>query len=170
MKNTKILAVASIASALCVAIMAIGTLVEALDLSLAILAGLVVAVISLEFRERWGWSVFAVSGLLSLLLPGKTAGFVFLLFCGWYPMVQKRLQMLRPLWCWVLKEVIFNGVLAVYLVLSLKVLGIQEAAWITAATFVLANLLFILYDLLLDRFQIYYLVKLRDRIGLHKLK
>ncbi len=170
MKKTKLIAVSSVAAALAVGIMAIGMLVEVLDISLAILAGLIVAIIAAEFGDRWGWAVYAVAGLLSLLLPHRSPGIVFLLFAGWYPILQKKIQMLRPLWCRILKEVLFNLVLCAYLFIGIRFLGLEEAGWVTAATFVFANILFILYDVLLDRFILYYIVNLRRRLGIHKWK
>ena len=164
------LAVASLASALCVAIMALGTFFEVMDISLAILAGLIVCVLSLEFGVKWGLAVFLVGGLLSLLLPRKDAGIIFLLFCGWYPVAQKKIQLLKPLYAWIIKEAAFNVVLAAYLFIAIRFLGLVEEKWITVLTAVFANILFILYDVLLDRFQIYYILKLRDRIGMNKFK
>ena len=170
MKNTKILAVSSVASALSVTVMAIGSLLDVLDVSLAVLAGLIVAVIAAEFGDRWGWGVYAASGLLSLLLPHKVPGIVFLLFCGWYPILQKKIQMLRPIWSWVVKEAVFNLILCGYLFVGVRFLHLEEANWISVVTFLFANILFVLYDVLLDRFILFYIVKLRDRIGFHKWK
>ncbi len=167
MNKTKMLALASLAAALCVIVMALGSLVEILDLSLAILAGLIVAIMAQEYGDRWGWAVFAVAGLLSLLLPEKSAGIAFLLFCGWYPIVQKKLHLLKPFLCRLVKEVLFNAVLALDLFLSVKILG-AESRWILAATVVLGNVCFVFYDLLLDRFLLWYIIKLRDRLGFHK--
>lgn len=170
MKKTKLLAIASVCAALCVAIMAIGVVLDVLDLSLAILAGLIVAVVATEFSDRWGWAVYGVAGLLSLLLPNRVPGALFLLFCGWYPILQKKIQMLRPVVSRIVKEAVFNAALALYLVLEIFVLRLESAGWVTLLTVVFANILFVMYDYLLDRLILFYIVKLRERLKIHKLK
>ncbi len=158
------ISICAMMAALCVVILALGSLVESLDISLAILAGLVVLIVATEYADRVGFSVFAVVSVLSLLLPLKSAGILFLSFFGWYPMVQKRIQMLPPFFCRVVKFLVFNLILVLLLFLSAFVTGTVEAKLIYATTLVFANLCFYLYDLLLDRFLIWYLMKLRRHL------
>lgn len=151
-------------AAMCVAILSIGSIVESLDVSLAIFAGLVVLIISTEYGERWGCAVYAVAGLISLLLPVKSAAVMFLALGGWYPIAQKKINMLRPVFALVVKFLIFNVVLAALLVLSAFVTGVTDAPWIYASLFLIGNFCFYLYDVLLDRFMIWYILKLRRRL------
>ncbi len=164
MKNTKMLAVASLMAAMCVAILSIGSLFESLDVSLAIAAGLVVMILSVEYGDRVALSVFLVSGLLSLLLPLKSPSIFFLCLVGWYPIVQKKIHMLKPLWARIVKFVLFHAALFVMLFLSAFITGVKEVGWVYLTLLVLGNLCFFLYDLLLDRFLIWYIVKLRPRL------
>ena len=90
-------------AALCVVILFLGSIVESLDISLAILAGLVVMIVSTEYADRVGFFVFATASVISLMLPVKSAGILFLAFFGWYPLVQKWIQMLKPFFCLVIK-------------------------------------------------------------------
>ncbi len=164
MKKTKTLSVASMMASLCVVILAMGSLVESLDVSLAILSGLVVMVVSTEYADKVGFLVFAVASIISLFFPVKSAGILFLAFFGWYPMVQKRLQMLKPFLCITLKFFMFNVILILLLVLSAYVTGTVDAKGIYLATLILANVCFYLYDILLDRFLIWYIMKLRKHL------
>ena len=151
-------------AAMCVAILSVGSILESLDVSLAIIAGLVVMVIATEYGDRAGFAVFFVSGLLSLLLPLKSPGIFFLALGGWYPIVQKKINMLKPLLARIVKILLFNGVLVFLLALSAFVTGTPEAKWVYLSLLILGNLCFFLYDLLLDRFLIWYLLKLRNRL------
>ena len=164
MKKTKILSVCSLMAAMCVAVLSIGSLIESLDITLAMLAGVVVMVVATEYGDRAGFAVFAVAGLLSLLLPGKSPAILFLALGGWYPIVQKKINMLQPLLARVVKFAIFNGVLILLLLVSVGVTGITDPKWMYAALFVIGNLCFYLYDRLLDRVMIWYILKLRKRL------
>jgi len=151
-------------AALCVAILSIGNVINVMDVSLAFAAGLVVLVISTEYGERWAFGVYAAAGLLSLLFPVRDAAIVFLALGGWYPIVQKKINMLRPWLATLIKFLIFNAVLAILLVLSALMTGTAEAVWLYASLAVLGNLCFYLYDILLDRIMIWYILKLRKRL------
>lgn len=151
-------------AATCVAILSIGSLFESLDVTLAIFSGLAVMIVATEYGDRAGLSVFTVAGLLALLLPVKSPGILFLALGGWYPIVQKRINMLRPFLALILKFAIFNGVLTALLVLSAFVTGTTDAKWVYLSLFVMGNLCFYLYDVLLDRFMIWYILKLRKRL------
>lgn len=151
-------------AAMCVAILSVGSLFESLDVTLAIVAGLVVLVIDTEYGLRAGLSVFAVAGLLALLLPIKTPAVLFLALGGWYPLVQKKINMLTPVWTFVVKFLIFNAVLGALLAFSAFVMGVTDPTWVTALLFIVGNLCFYMYDILLNRFMIWYILKLRTRL------
>ena len=84
-------------AALVVAILAVGSLIDVLDLTLALFAGVLVMIVDVEFSEGCAWSVFAVSAPLSFLLPVRTAPLLFVLFFGWYPLFRKHIRKL-PRW------------------------------------------------------------------------
>ncbi len=151
-------------AATCVAILSIGSVFESLDVTLAVFAGLAVMVIATEYGDRAGFSVYAVAGLLALLLPVKSPAILFLALGGWYPVVQKKINMLRPFAAFFVKILIFNVILAALLILSAVVTGITDAKWVYATLFVIGNLCFYLYDVLLDRFMLWYVIKLRKRL------
>lgn len=151
-------------AAMCVAILSIGSLFESLDVTLAIFAGLVIMVISTEYGDRVGFSVFLVAGLLSLMLPMKSPGILFLALGGWYPILQKRVNLLHPVFSLVVKFLLFNAILVALLVLSAFVTGITDAAWVYVVLVIVGNFCFYLYDRLLDRFMIWYVLKLRKRL------
>ena len=167
MNRTEKICLAALLAGVCVVFMALSSLVEVLDLSLAILAGLVVAMAKTELGTKTGLAVFGVAGVLSLFLPQKGSGILFCLFCGWYPLLHNRFLMLsRPL-SRLMKEGIFNVILVLYLFLSVKFFG-AESRTVLVFTFILGNIAFLLYDLVLDRFELFYLLKIRPRLGFDK--
>lgn len=151
-------------AAMCVAILSVGSLIESLDVSLAIVAGLVVMVLSAEYGDKVAVSVYLVAGGIALLLPIKSAGVLFLAFGGWYPIVQKKINMLKPFVARLAKTFLFNGVLILLLFLSAFVTGVREMPYLYLALLLLGNLCFFLYDMLLDRFLIWYILKLHNRL------
>ncbi len=153
-------------SALCVVILSLGSIIESLDLSLGMFAGLVVMIIACEYGDRVGLSVFLVSGIIGLFLPVKSPAIFYLAILGWYPIAQKKIHQLPPFFARLVKFVLFNAVLAGLIALSFFVMSMPFSLnTVTAITLILANACFFLYDTLLDRFLIWYIVKLRKRLG-----
>ena len=164
MKRTKTLAVCSLMAAMCVAILALGSLFEVMDVTVAIVAGLVVMIVDTEYGFRAGLSVFLVAGFLALLLPVKFPAVFFIALGGWYPLVQKSIHLRTPVVAAVIKFLIFNGVLTILLLLSAFVMGVREAGWVYPVLYVMGNVCFFMYDILLDRFMLWYILKLRNRL------
>ena len=165
MNKTKKIAVGAVFCALCIAILSLGSVVETLDLSLAVLAGMIVMIIDTEFAWRVAVCVYLVSGLLALLLPLKTPALFFLAFFGWYPVAKKKIELFKPFVARLVKEILFNVFVVLFLFVSAYVTGTKEAFWIYAGVFVLANAVFILYDILTDRLLLFYIMKIRKRLG-----
>ena len=146
MKNTKKLALAALMSALAVAVMYAGCLLEILDLSTAAVASMCVLLVLVETGAKYAWLTYAVSATLSLiLLPIKTAGLLFVGFLGFYPMAKALFEMRFRGWrCLVLKILLLNGCTVLMLLLVRYV--IAEALWFEIFTLVLANIVFVVYD------------------------
>ena len=162
-------ALCAMLAALSVAILAIGTLVEVLDISLAVIAGAAVMLADLEFSEKHGWSVFAVTALLSFLLPNKSPSLLYALFFGWYPLFRRHLASWKKWLRILVKFVLFNALIAAYLSLSLLLIGpLQTPFWMLILTILAANAMFCLYDPALDRLTALYVLRFRDRLGFHR--
>lgn len=151
MKNTKKLAFAALMSALGVAFMYAGAMLEVLDLSTAALASICVLLVLTEIGGRYAWLTYAVTGVLSmLLLPQKFAGILFLGFLGFYPMAKAFFERKFRGWlCLVLKILLLN--LCVFLMLLAVRYTMAEALWFEIMTLALANIVFVVYDVALTR-------------------
>ena len=171
-KATRALAVSAVLSALGVVLLALGSLIEVLSLTVAVIASICVIFTVIELGGKYPYLVFAVTATLGMLLaPGKSAPLAYLCFLGWYPILKAILERhLPPLWCWVVKILVFNAGLAVLLVITLKVLTLYTVPHLWYYAFLpLFTPVFVLYDVALTRLISLYLRKWHDRFSfLHK--
>ena len=169
-KSTKRLTVCAMLSALGVVLLYIGSLVEALDLSAAVLASLACIIAVIEYGKGAPWAIYGVTSVLSLiLLPIKTPAAFYAIFFGFYPILKEKIERRPRLLQWVIKEAIFNISLVImgFAVYFLSTTGdnlLLENPLIIAATVVLAELAFVLYDIALTRMITFYIIKLRNRL------
>ena len=76
-------------SALSVALMLLGSVVEVLDLSAVMLASLCTLFVFIRLGSRQAWLLYGVTSVLALLLlPSKTVALEYLLFGGYYPILR----------------------------------------------------------------------------------
>ena len=157
-------------SALGVVLLYIGSLVEALDLSAAVLASLACIIAVIEYGKGAPWAIYGVTSVLSLiLLPVKTPAAFYAIFFGFYPILKEKIERRPRLLQWVIKEAIFNVALVImgFAVYFLSTTGdnlLLENPLIIAATVVMAELAFVLYDIALTRLISFYIIKLRNRL------
>ena len=179
---TKMLTAGALLSALGVALLAVGLVIQTLDLSMAAMASFFCLFAVLEIRGKFPWLIYAVTGILSIvLMPSNLGGWFYLLFFGYYPIVKDRLERLKKPVAWTLKLVIFNATLIAGTLVTFYlfagdtagktildafafVFGVEElGALITAGVLILANVTFVVYDIALTRLIIFYFVKIRKK-------
>ena len=164
-KRTRRLSISAILSALGVVILYLGALVEVLDLSVAVIASFLCVLAVLEMGGAYPWLIYAVVSILSLvLLPVKTAAFMFALFAGYYPILKAYYERLSSVLAWILKLVHFNLSLAALITLALLFTPDAAGPLLIGITVLLGNLFFVLYDIALTRVISLYLRRLRDRL------
>lgn len=159
------LALGSVMAALCVAVLALGSVVGVMDVSAAALAGIILAVLRAEFGEKLAFAVFVTAGAISMLLPGRTPGFLFLAFAGWYPIIQTRIDRIPRLWARCLKLILFNLAFGAVLFFTEWLTGASESWGLRLTLLLIGNAVFTLYDVLLSRLVVFYYVKIRPRLG-----
>lgn len=179
--KTKKLAVCSILSALGVVILLIGALLQVFDISAAIGASLIIVPVILEYGGMYPFLVFAVTGILSLILmPTNFGGWIYFGLLGYYPMLKLKYEKLKRPIAILLKLLTINVAIALYLLVlyfiilggsgtltQLFTAGFGESGetvslamgWIMLA---LMELICIAYDLLLTRVIIIYNYKWRQ--------
>lgn len=157
-------------SALGVVLLYMGALIEVIDISMAVIASLLCVFAVIEYGGSAPWLVFAVTGVLSLLLSPRTPSMMYVVFFGYYPILKEKLEARGKKISWIFKEVIFNVALVIMLVL-LKTLFMATAdipIELVVIAVVLAELVFVLYDFALTRLISLYIFKIRSKLKIKK--
>ena len=149
MKPVKKLTVSAILTALCVVFMFLGSLIPNLELSFVALAALLPAAAVIQCGYFWAAAVYAVSGLLALLLlPDKTCAVWFLLVLGHYGIFKSLIERLRkPVIEWVLKILLFSVVIGLLFLLFRSIFEgalPQYTGWVLLVGTLIC---FVLYDI-----------------------
>ncbi len=164
--NTQRIALLSLFVALGVVFLYLGSLIEILDLTAAVLASFICVVAVIECGGASPWLVWGATSLLSLiLLPQKLPAFMYAVFFGFYPIIKEKLEKhLKSLISWVIKVVIFN--IAIFAtVAASRWLFVSESSPVALdiAFIVLAEVTLVLYDIAMTRVISLYIFKLRKR-------
>ena len=174
-KKTRNLAISGVLAALGVVILYIGSLIEIMDLTAVFVASFLVVIAILELKAPWHFLLWVVTSLLSLLLlPNKFCAFEYAIFGGLYPILKYYYEKYSRKMANILKIISFNVLffVAVFVFIflfglgeiELPILGTVTPTAYVAAMAVLANIVFVLYDILLTRFIIIYEHKYRKRM------
>ena len=169
--TTRVLSLCSIFSALGVIILYMGALVEVLDLSVAVLASLLVIIAVIEIGGIYPWLIYAVTSALSLLLlPNKFGAVVYFAFAGFYPILKEKIERVKGIVCLISKLAIFNLCLLAMFGLA-KALSLplvfEFSIWVIAISL---NILFAFYDFALTRLITAYIYVWRKKLKIDKWK
>lgn len=176
-KKTKVLVLCATLAALSVVLLSIGSFIEVLDLTAAMLASILTFVAVIEGGRVKAILTYAVTVILGfVLLPVKLPALIYAL-SGYYPVIKSIIERKsKRIVAIILKAVFFNASLALFL-LSVRFFvpnfelmpELKLGRILTyAVTFLLGNATFALYDILLTRVISLYLFKIRHRLGLDK--
>lgn len=164
--NTKKTVLISMFAALSVALLYVGSIIEVLDISAAVVASLLCIVTVIEYGGGAPWLVYAVTSVLSLvLLPYKMPAFMYAVFFGYYPIIKEKLEkhLKKPV-AWVVKELIFNvAIIAITAASRWLFLSEDSPIAFEIAFIALSEVAFVLYDIALTRVVTVYIFKLRKR-------
>ncbi len=152
-RKTTATAFSGIAIALIVILLFIASIVDVLDYTASAICGLIVTFILVEFGASFAIAVYASSTILCIIMiPSKIAAVLYITFCGWYSFIKPRLERIREPWGTILKFLIFNGVLALIVFLTLKIFMIEKISTFVIVLLVLvSNFTFLLYDILITK-------------------
>ena len=169
-QSIKQLTVCSMLVALGVIFLGIGSLLEVLDISMAVIASLCVIIAVIEYGKSAPWLVYAATSVLSfiLLMYNPLPAIFFSLSFGFYPILKEKLERKPKVISWLLKEIIFNVCLAIIMVIYLLIFyqGTSLSIpfpWLIVLAILLCEGVFILYDIALTRMITFYVIKLRHR-------
>ena len=164
-------------AALAVALMFLGgTVQRSASIACPVLASLVLIPVYCECGWKWGLLWYAaVAALAALLAPEKEAAVLFVFF-GYYPMLRKligRLRVRAAAWATAKLVYVNAAVFAAYglMLYVFHLTAVMEdfegmGKAMLAVLLVLANVTFVIYDVLIARLEIYYHVRLRPKLHL----
>ena len=187
-QKTKRLTVSALLCALGAVLLCAGRLFDgSLDLSMAALASLIAVWAAEELGGYYPWLIWLVTSVLALILmPYNTAAWEYLVFAGVYPMLRVLLERVPLAARVIIKQVLFNTVIALGVLVLWQLLfpaaqsypaalgvflGGEGAHWAySLAIWLTANFAFVLYDFVIGRFIKAYRVRLRDKFRFLQMK
>ena len=144
-------------TAVAVVIMSLGSLIPVNTYTCPVLCIIMTNPVKERCGEKIAWCYYLAVALLSLLLaPDREAALVYT-FLGYYPLIRRYFQKLRPAWLRLgAKIAYFTLAGAAALVATMFVMGVEAlleevggAAWLLAVLVLLWDVLFVLVDRLL---------------------
>ena len=168
--ETRVMALCAILSALGVILLYMGALIEVIDLSMAVLASLIVIVLVVERGGAYPWMIYAVTSVLSLLLvPNKSPAIVYTCFMGFYPILKEKLERIRtPLVRLLLKLAIFNASVGLMVLISRLLVVDLDMGMVLWVTIAILNGTFLFYDYALTVLITSYLRVWRKKLRIEK--
>ena len=167
-ERTKRVAVCAMLGALGVVSLYLGSMIEVIDISMAVIASLFAVIAVIEYGAGAGWSIYAITSVLSaVLLPNKFPALMYILFFGFYPIIKEKIERLMSKAAqWAIKEIIFNVCLVALMIVGNYVLMIDMRAWFAMEVifFALANATFVIYDIALTRLISFYIFRIRKKL------
>ena len=164
--KTKKIAVAGILTALAVLLLFIGSILDVLDLASAAMGTLVILVAMIELGNSWALGVYAAASVISLLiLPHKLPALVFAAFSGYYPVLKKPLNKIKPKFLsYITRIAIFNVFFFLSYFIATKLFGeVFEYEFLSYIFAILANVTFVIFDLAIERLAVFYTVKIKPK-------
>ena len=94
-ERTKKVALCAMLSALGVVVLYLGSIIEVIDISMAVIASVFAIFAVIEYGAGAAWSIYAITGILSaVLLPNKFPALMYILFFGFYQIVKEKIEKL----------------------------------------------------------------------------
>ena len=171
-KKSKKIAFCALFSALSVVLLYAGAIIEVMDISMACIASMLCIVALTEIGGAYPWLVYAVTGVLSLLiLPAKFGAIIYVGLAGYYPMAKFFIERLNNrFFQWFFKMVLFNASMGIIVWASLFLFtGADMTKAYIIALFALGNFTFVIYDIALSLLIRLYFLKYRKLLRIDKI-
>ena len=161
-------------SALGVILIYVGSLIEVVDISMAVIASMLTVFAVIEYGKGAPWMVFFATSALACIFAPPWSGFggtlYYVAFFGFYPILKEYFERMSKVKAWICKEIVFNVCLAVIIVLLKLVFFAQVSVPVPMYVMLvlLCEAVFVLYDVALTRLITFYIYRLRDRLRFKK--
>lgn len=164
MNKTSMTTLGAMTAAVSVIIMLL-TIVPVMTYSSPMLAGMLLLMIVIEMDKKWGYGIFAVVSVLSLILAAdKQAVILYIMFFGHYPVTKAIIEghIHRRAIEWLIKFAVFNVTMTGAYLLVVKVFAfpMEEIGDLgkygAIILLIVGNIVFPVYDVTMTRLVIIY--------------
>ena len=171
MNATKKVTLSAVMAALAAVIMLVSYF-PYLTYAVPAVAGLCIMVIVMEINCKWAVLTYFTAAFLAFLFAEAESKLMFIGFFGFYPIVKCLVEKInKPIIEWLIKVIIFNiCVVSVYLLFS-KIFMLSFEDMGTLAKYgeiillVMANVVFVVYDIAVSRISWFYFEKFHAKIS-----
>ncbi len=170
MKNAKKVAFCSMMTALAVMIM-LSSYFPYITYSVPCFAGLMTMVVAFELSKRWAYGVYAASSVLIFLFAEPEAKLLYIAFFGYYPVLKLSLEAVGSrVVQFVLKFVVFNAAVVLAYTIFSAALGVDMSdmgdfgRYTSVILLIFGNVVFVIYDILIDRVAGFYAARLHRTV------
>ncbi len=167
------LAFCSLMAALGTGLMMTGGLIPVLTYCSPLLAGVLLIPVLREYGAKWAVLVWAVTAFLCLMLCTDKEAAFFYLFLGYYPILKRALDRIRPrglsLVCKLLFFALSIGAMYALIAFVFRLdVGLEEleslGRWAAAVFYVMLTVTMLIYDRALGSLAVLYEYRLRPRV------
>lgn len=172
MKQSSKTALGGIVSALSVTLMLMTAVLPFMSYALPLVAGALLILMVIEINKSWAFIVYVSVSLLAVfVVPDKEAATFYVAFFGYYPIIKSSLEKHLPnVVEWLVKMLIFNAAVVAGYLFTVKVIGLpfddmeEFGKYGMPVLLGMANLVFILYDIMLTKLVTLYMFRFRKSI------
>lgn len=175
MKNISYkVALGGIISSLCLICMFLTGVFPVLYITLPMIAGILMMVMSVEINPSWAYLTFFATGILSAFITfDKEAALLYILLFGHYPVTKQFLDRIKNiLFRSAVKLAVFNACILSEFYITVKFLGITEfydqlnekGKPVIAAILITINVICMTYDYSLNGMMSIYLTRIKPRL------
>lgn len=172
MKKTSLTALGGVIAALSLAVMFLAGMIPGLTYIVPAFTGLLLILpLSEEKKKSFTLLIYLAVSLLTLfLLPDKEISLLYIFFFGYYPILFSVLEGRNRVFSWTLKIAVFNGSMILVYELLKYIFHIPVenmdlfGKWTFTVLLLTGNVVFILYDRVLNGFMLLYRRKYSGKV------
>ncbi len=154
-------------SALSVVVLLLGGASQILDLTAAVITAMIIFVVHAELKNT-AWLVYAATSLIALFLLGNIQIAIEYIIFAAYPILKPIFEKAGKLFGNIIKY-IFMALSSISLTLLFRYVFLLGNVWYWDVAFCVGLFVcYILFDIALGRFKIYYFYKLRAQLKLNR--
>lgn len=172
MKKTSLTALGGVITSLSLAVMFLVGMIPGFTYIVPAFSSLLlIPILEEEENKAFTLLVYAAVSVLSLLtVPDKEISLLYVFFFGYYPVVWSLLEGTNKILSWILKLILFNSsMILIYKLLKyIFLIPIEEmetfGKWTPLLLLLMGNVVFILFDKVLDGLFFVYMKKYHERV------